>query len=165
MNMSYSLCWKHFIVTTRQVMIFHIMISPVAVIPQIKLLLVSVVLFNNYWKWRNDRRSERNLCNCVKKPEKKKEKKIQDFNGVWTRDLAITDAMLYQLSYEATDVGSRSFVGWIVEWDWVSSEELWRSTKVLRPRRITPSSIAIILQMIWKPNSIIIGLLFIQNNS
>ena len=22
-------------------------------------------------KWRNDRRSERNLCNCVKKPEKK----------------------------------------------------------------------------------------------
>ena len=39
------------------------------------------------WKWRNDRRSERNLCNCVKKPEKKK--KFQDFNGVWTRDLAI----------------------------------------------------------------------------
>ena len=31
--------------------------------------------------------------------------KIQDFNGVWTRDLAITGAMLYQLSYEATDVG------------------------------------------------------------
>ena len=59
------------------------------------------------WKWRNDRRSERNLCNCVKKPEKK----IQDFNGVWTRDLAITGAMLYQLSYEATDVGSRSVVG------------------------------------------------------
>ena len=24
------------------------------------------------WKWRNDRRSERNLCTCVKKPEKKK---------------------------------------------------------------------------------------------
>ena len=37
------------------------------------------------WKWRNDRRSERNLCNCIKKPEKK----IQDFKGVWTRDLAI----------------------------------------------------------------------------
>ena len=30
-------------------------------------------------------------------------KKIQDF--------AITGAMLYQLSYEATDVGSRSIVG------------------------------------------------------
>ena len=37
--------------------------------------------------------------------------KIQDLNGVWTRDLAITGAMLYQLSYEATDVGSRSIVG------------------------------------------------------
>ena len=23
------------------------------------------------WNWRNDRRSERNLCNCVKEPEKK----------------------------------------------------------------------------------------------
>ena len=38
-------------------------------------------------------------------------KKIQDLNGVWTRDLAITGAMLSQLSYEATDVGSRSIVG------------------------------------------------------
>ena len=24
------------------------------------------------WRWRNDLRSERNLCNCVRKPEKKK---------------------------------------------------------------------------------------------
>ena len=54
----------------------------------------------------NDRRSERNLCSCVKKPEK-----IQDFNRVWTSDLAITGAMLHQLSYEATDVGSRLIVG------------------------------------------------------
>ena len=30
-------------------------------------------------------------------------KKIQDFKGVWTRDLAITGAMLYQLTYEATE--------------------------------------------------------------
>ena len=37
-------------------------------------------------------------------------KKIQDFNGVWTCDLAITCAMLYQLSYETPDVGSRSVV-------------------------------------------------------
>ena len=36
------------------------------------------------WKWRNDRRSERNLCNCVKKPEKKN----QDFNGVWRASIA-----------------------------------------------------------------------------
>ena len=57
-------------------------------------------------KMKNDRRSEPNLCNCVRRP-----KKIQDFNRVWTRDLAITDVTLYQLSYEATDVGSRSIVG------------------------------------------------------
>ena len=47
------------------------------------------------------------ICNCVKKPEKK----IQDFNGVWTRDLAIPVRRSNQLSYEATDVGSRSIVG------------------------------------------------------
>ena len=41
---------------------------------------------------------------------------MQDFNGVWTRNLAITGAMLYQLSYEATDVGSRSIVGSYVGW-------------------------------------------------
>ena len=38
-------------------------------------------------------------------------KNIQDFNGVWTRDLSITGAMLYQPSFEATDVGSRWIVG------------------------------------------------------
>ena len=37
--------------------------------------------------------------------------KIQDFNGVWTRDLAIPVRHSNQMSYEATDVGSWSFVG------------------------------------------------------
>ena len=37
--------------------------------------------------------------------------KIQDFSGVWTRDLAIPVRRSNQLSYEATDVGSWSFVG------------------------------------------------------
>ena len=44
-------------------------------------------------------------------------KKIQEVNGVWTRDLAITGAMLYQLSYEATvkeisvnDVWNKSYM-------------------------------------------------------
>ena len=37
--------------------------------------------------------------------------KIQDFNWVWTRDLAIPVRRSNQLSYEATDVGSWSFVG------------------------------------------------------
>ena len=58
------------------------------------------------WKWRNDRRSERNLCNCVKKSEK--DSGLQRDLSPWPRD---TGAMLYQLSYEATDVGSRSVVG------------------------------------------------------
>ena len=58
------------------------------------------------WKWRNDRRSERNLCNCVKKAEKNSG--LQRGLNPWPRD---TGVMLYQLSYEATDVGSRSIVG------------------------------------------------------
>ena len=78
------------------------------------------------WKWRNDRRSERNLCNCVKKPEKK----IQDFNGVWTRDLAITCAMLYQLSYEATDVGSRSTVGSYAPVKEMSVNDIWNKSNM-----------------------------------
>ena len=36
--------------------------------------------------------------------------KSQDFNGVWTHDLAILVQRSNQLSYEATDVGSWSFV-------------------------------------------------------
>ena len=36
--------------------------------------------------------------------------KSQDFNRVWTRDLAIPVQCSNQLSYEATDVGSWSFV-------------------------------------------------------
>ena len=36
--------------------------------------------------------------------------KSQDFNGVWTHDLVIPVRRSNQLSYEATDVGSWSFV-------------------------------------------------------
>ena len=36
--------------------------------------------------------------------------KIQDFKGVWTRDLAIPVRCSNQLSYEATDVGSLSIM-------------------------------------------------------
>ena len=40
------------------------------------------------WNWRNDRRSERNLCNCVKNSEKKKQKKpgLQRSLNTWPRD-------------------------------------------------------------------------------
>ena len=58
------------------------------------------------WKWRNDHRSER--YNCIKKPEKKFRTSTGFKLNPWTRD---TGVMLYQLSYEATDVGSRSTVG------------------------------------------------------
>ena len=37
--------------------------------------------------------------------------KSQDLEGVWTCDLAITMRRSNQLSYEATDVASWSFVG------------------------------------------------------
>ena len=89
--------------------------------PQGVLTLLKIYEINHIWttemkwKWRNDRRSEPNLCNCVKKPEKN-----SDFNGVWSRDLAITGAMLYQLSYEANDVRSRSIVG-----SYVPVKEIW----------------------------------------
>ena len=43
---------------------------------------------------------------CIEKPEN-----FQDFNGVWTCDLAIPVRCSNQLSYEATDVGSRSLLG------------------------------------------------------
>ena len=43
---------------------------------------------------------------CVEKPEKF----FQDFNGIWTRDLAIPVRCSNQLSYEATDVGSWSLL-------------------------------------------------------
>ena len=47
---------------------------------------------------KNDHRSKfSNLSNGKKKPEKN-----QCFNGIRTRDLRDTGAMLYQLSYEAT---------------------------------------------------------------
>ena len=37
-------------------------------------------------------------------------KKIQDFNGIWTRNLAIPVRCSNQLSYEATEIGSWSIV-------------------------------------------------------
>ena len=43
---------------------------------------------------------------CVEKPEKF----FQDFNGIWTRDLAIPVRCSNQLSYEATVVGSWSLL-------------------------------------------------------
>ena len=72
-------------------------------------------------KMKNDRCSEHNLCNCVRSPQK-----IQDFNGVWSLDFTITDATLYQLSYETTDVGS----GFIIMFPWkkMSVNDIWNKS-------------------------------------
>ena len=59
------------------------------------------------YQMKNDPRSyDRNFYNCVKKPERNSG--LQRVLNLWPRD---TGAMLYQLSYEATDVGSRSILG------------------------------------------------------
>ena len=79
----------------------------------------------NEWKWRNDRRSERNLCNCVKKPSG-----LQRGLNLWPRD---TGVMLYQLSYEATDVGSRSLVGSYVPVKEMSVNDVWNTFALLKP--------------------------------
>ena len=82
------------------------------------------------WRWRNDRRSECNLCNCVKKPEKNSG--LQRGLNPWPRD---TGAILYQLRYEATDVGGRSIVGSYVPVKEMSVNYIWnKSTFPLSPR-------------------------------
>ena len=75
------------------------------------------------WRWRNDRRSERNLCNFVKKPEKNSG--LQRGLNTWPRD---TGAMLHQLSYETTDVGSRSIVGSYVPVKEMSVNDIWNKS-------------------------------------
>ena len=50
----------------------------------------------------NPRSCERNFCNNIAYIEAWK---IQDFNGVWTRDLMIPVRRFHQLCYEATDSG------------------------------------------------------------
>ena len=44
---------------------------------------------NNLWRCRNDRRSEHNLCNCIKKPEKEKNSGLQLGFNPWPRDLPV----------------------------------------------------------------------------
>ena len=63
--------------------------------------------------------------------------KIQDFNGVWACDLAIPVRHSNQLSYEATDVRSWSFVGsnvpvrnestmkWYMKWIIYEMDHIW----------------------------------------
>ena len=64
--------------------------------------------------------SERSLCNWVKKPEKNSG--LQQGLNPWPDD---TGAMLYQLSYEATDVGSRSIY-------FISAVQIWFISYIIK---------------------------------
>ena len=66
---------------------------------------------------------KRNLCNCVKKPEKNSG--LQRGFNPWPHD---TSAMLYQLSYEATDVRSRSIVGSYVPVKEMNVNDIWNKS-------------------------------------
>ena len=54
--------------------------------------------------------------------KKKPEKKCQGFNGIRTRHLRVTGALLYQLSYEATHWEGGQFIEFISP---VRSEMMW----------------------------------------
>ena len=73
-----------------------------------------------WWKWNKSYMNCGNeirwrmilaVVNAIYAIAQRSTKEIQDFNGVWTRDLAIPVWYSNQMSYEATDVGSRSIVG------------------------------------------------------
>ena len=82
--------------------------------------------------------------------------KSQDFNEVWTRDLAIPVRRSNQLSYEATDVGSWSFVSskepvkngcevtyeifHIIELRILKSSKLWSSQFEQLPEKVRTST-------------------------
>ena len=59
-------------------------------------------------KWRHERSSR--LIRNFKQLRKRSLKKNSGFSGIRTRDLCDTGAVLYQLSYEAITVGSRSIL-------------------------------------------------------
>ena len=53
------------------------------------------------------------INHCLSAIGKKKPEKNQGFNGIRTRDLCDTGAMLYQLSYEATHLERGQFIEFI----------------------------------------------------
>ena len=79
---------------------------------------------------KNDRRSKfSNLSNWKEEAwKKKKKKRSQGFNGIRTRDLRDTGAMLYQLSYEATHREQAQFVELISP---VRSEMAWSIYEII----------------------------------
>ena len=98
---------------------------------------------------------KRNLCNCVKKPEKNSG--LQRGLNPWPRD---TGAMLYQLSYEATDIGSRSIVGSYVPVKEMSVNDIWNESYMncgnemkWRNDRCSETQFMQLRKEAWKKNS------------
>ena len=73
-------------------------------------------------KWSSQWTQFMKLC---KEAWKKKNWGLQRGLNLWPRD---TGAMLYQLSYEATDVGSRSIVGSYVPVKEMSVNDIWNKS-------------------------------------
>ena len=72
--------------------------------------VTNVSEINHKWKQRKMKSSKEwssQLWTQFMQLRKRNLKKLQNFNGIWTRDLAIPVQSSNQLSYEATDVGSR----------------------------------------------------------
>ena len=77
----------------------------------------------NGLKVKNDHRSKfSNLRNW-----KEEAWKNQGFNGIRTRDLRVTGALLYQLSYEATHWERGQYIYWVH----ISREE-WNDVKYMK---------------------------------
>ena len=76
-------------------------------------------------KVKNDHRSKfSNLSNWKEEAWKKN----QGFNGIQTRDLRVTGALLYQLSYKATHWEQGQFVEFIYP---VRSEMMWSIYEII----------------------------------
>ena len=72
-------------------------------------------------KVKNDHRSKfSNLSNWKEEAWKK-----QDFNGIRTRDLRVTGALLYQLSYEATHWERGQFIEFK---EWNDVKYIWNNS-------------------------------------
>ena len=90
-------------------------------------------------KVMNDHRSKfSNLSRWKEKPEKN-----QGFNGIRTRDLCDTGAMLYQLSYEATH-WERGQLN-----EFISSREEWNDVKYIWKNSYLRSRV-FFLGLLWK---------------
>ena len=76
-------------------------------------------------KVKNDHHSK--FCNLSNWKEEAC-KKNQDFNGIRTRDLRVTGALLYQLSYEATHLERGQFIEFLSP---VRSEMMWSIYEII----------------------------------